>query len=72
MTAHSAKGYYIHTSGASIIWDEPEGSREARTWDDVADIWDLTAMELNKTHSVTDKVSKHIYHEVEQAALYMD
>ncbi|KAK7934913.1 hypothetical protein PG985_000408 [Apiospora marii] len=56
LAARSTKGYYIHTSGASIIWDEPEGSPEARTWDDVADIQDLTAMELNKTHSVTDKL----------------
>ncbi|KAK7954116.1 hypothetical protein PG996_015002 [Apiospora saccharicola] len=62
---NGSKCYYIHTSGASIIWDEPEGSREARTWDDVADIQELTTMELNKTHSVTDKL-------VRKAAAYVN
>lgn len=57
MKARSSKGYYLHTSGASLIWDEPEGSKDARTWDDVEDIKDLMALNLAHTHSVTDRVS---------------
>lgn len=41
--AGSPKSYYIHTSGASLIWDEPEGHKDARWWDDIADIKELSA-----------------------------
>ncbi|KAK8003608.1 DNA polymerase gamma [Apiospora arundinis] len=56
--ARPTQGYYIHTSGASTLWDEPTGSREARTWDDVDDIQDIVAVSIDtdRTHAVTDKL----------------
>lgn len=56
LKAHSRKGYYVHTSGASLIWDEPEGLKEARLWDDIADIAELSALKEKHTHAVTDKI----------------
>lgn len=50
------KPYYIHTSGASLIWDEPKGSAEARWWDDVADVAELSSLEEAHTHAVTDRI----------------
>ncbi|KAH0424862.1 nucleoside-diphosphate-sugar epimerase [Colletotrichum camelliae] len=51
------KGYYIHTSGASLIWDEPAGSKDARWWDDIKDIKDILAFKGEAhTHAVTDKI----------------
>ncbi|KAL0943387.1 nucleoside-diphosphate-sugar epimerase [Colletotrichum truncatum] len=51
------KPYYIHTSGASLIWDEPTGSKDARWWDDIADIGDICAFKGEAhTHAVTDKI----------------
>lgn len=48
--------YYIHTSGASLIWDDPEGSPDARWWDDVADLAELSALKEKHTHAVTDRI----------------
>ncbi|KAF6825228.1 nucleoside-diphosphate-sugar epimerase [Colletotrichum musicola] len=51
------KPYYIHTSGASLIWDEPTGSKDARWWDDVTDVKDILAFKGEAhTHAVTDKI----------------
>lgn len=51
------KPYYIHTSGASLIWDEPTGSKDARWWDDIADVKDISAFKGEAhTHAVTDKI----------------
>ncbi|KAF2998759.1 hypothetical protein E8E14_004764 [Neopestalotiopsis sp. 37M] len=53
----ASKPYYIHTSGASLIWDEPTGSKDARTWDDVADVQDIIGFKGEAyTHAVTDKI----------------
>lgn len=52
----SQPAYYIHTSGASLIWDEPTGSSDARLWDDVADIAELSSLNEKYTHAVTDKI----------------
>lgn len=54
--ASSPRGYYIHTSGASLIWDDPEGSPDARWWDDMADLGDLRGLKEKHTHAVTDKI----------------
>ncbi|KAK8031621.1 NAD(P)-binding protein [Apiospora arundinis] len=58
LKARPTQGYYIHTSGASTLWDEPTGSREARTWDDADDIQDIVAVSIDtdRTHAVTDKL----------------
>lgn len=51
------KTYYIHTSGASLIWDEPRGSPTARHWDDIADVAEISAFSSQAyTHSLTDKI----------------
>ncbi|KAI1858038.1 uncharacterized protein JN550_012931 [Neoarthrinium moseri] len=51
------KSYYIHTSGASLIWDEPAGSKDARWWDDIKDVKDIIALKGEAfTHAVTDKI----------------
>lgn len=52
----TTKPYYIHTSGASLIWDEPTGNPEARLWDDIADITELCSLNEKYTHAVTDKI----------------
>ncbi|TVY13526.1 hypothetical protein LARI1_G009128 [Lachnellula arida] len=52
----SNKGYYIHTSGAALIWDKPDGSKPGtRIWDDVADIKTLTSMPEGAYHRAEDK-----------------
>lgn len=48
--------YYIHTSGASLIWDEPEGKDGSRWWDDLTDVPELSALEEKHTHAVTDRI----------------
>ncbi len=55
------KGYYIHTSGAYLVINatEPGGLKDARVWDDVADIEELVSMPHTVTHAVTDEVSTH-------------
>lgn len=50
------RAYYVHTSGASLIWDEPEGSRDARWWDDMTDVAELSGFEERHTHAVTDRI----------------
>ncbi|OCL12012.1 NAD(P)-binding protein [Glonium stellatum] len=53
----SEKGYYIHTSGGALIWDEPDGSKPGtKIWDDVADIDEITSMPEYRTHRQTDKL----------------
>ncbi|KAK6063656.1 nucleoside-diphosphate-sugar epimerase [Seiridium cupressi] len=51
------KRYYIHTSGASLIWDEPTGSKDARWWDDISDAQEIAALKGEVyTHAVTDSI----------------
>lgn len=57
------KGYYIHTSGAALIWDTPDGSKPGtRIWDDVADIETLTSMPEEAYHRAEDKVLLKAYY----------
>lgn len=53
-SSRDRKGYYIHTSGASCIYEDAEPGKEPRVWDDIADIDELLALSPNKTHIVTD------------------
>lgn len=69
LKARSSKGHYLHTSGASLIWDEPEGSKDARTWDDIEDIQDLMALNLAHTHSVTDRIVREAASDVHVAII---
>jgi hypothetical protein len=51
------KGYYLHTSGAALIWDEPDGSIAGeRVWDDITDIDTITSMPDHSSHRQEDKV----------------
>jgi len=51
------KKYYIHTAGAALIWDKPDGSKAGdKIWDDVEDIGAITSMPLETTHRLTDKL----------------
>lgn len=52
----SRRAYYVHTSGASLIWDEPRGSGEGRWWDDVEDVGELCGFGDECTHAVTDRI----------------
>lgn len=61
------KSYYIHTSGASLIWDEPEGRADGRLWDDIADIGELSAMKEKHTHAVTDRIVREAASDVNVA-----
>ncbi|ORY56832.1 uncharacterized protein BCR38DRAFT_450167 [Pseudomassariella vexata] len=69
MKSRETKGYYIHTSGASLIWDEPKGSKDARVWDDIGDIGDLTSMDVTCTHSATDKIVREAAQEINIAII---
>lgn len=55
-SSRDRKGYYIHTSGASCTYEDPEPGREPRVWDDIADIDELLALRPDITHVVTDNV----------------
>ncbi|TVY89249.1 hypothetical protein LAWI1_G006045 [Lachnellula willkommii] len=58
ISGRTKKGYYIHTSGAALIWDKPDGSKPGtRIWDDVADIRTLTSMPEGAYHRAEDKVN---------------
>ena len=57
MSGRSKRGYYIHTSGAALIWDQPDGSKPGtKVWDDVADIKTLTSMPEGTYHMAEDTV----------------
>ncbi|KAK7745131.1 hypothetical protein SLS62_009930 [Diatrype stigma] len=63
------KGYYIHTSGAYLVIDTTEtgGLKDARVWDDVADIKELVSMPHTVTHAVTDGIVRSAWPEVNVA-----
>ncbi|PSR82743.1 hypothetical protein BD289DRAFT_9329 [Coniella lustricola] len=61
--------YYIHTSGASLIWDEPEGRGNARWWDDIDDIATISALEEKHTHAVTDQIVREAAPDVNVAII---
>lgn len=51
--------YYIHTSGASLLWDEPTGLPDARAepWDDIADQATIAALQpAAHTQAATDQI----------------
>lgn len=63
-----SKPYYIHTSGASLIWDEPTGAKDARSWDDVSDVQEIAALEGEAyTHAVTDKIVRDTVEDINVA-----
>lgn len=56
LNGRSQKPYYIHTSGAGLIWAEPDGSKAGtKIWDDVADVKALTSMPDGSYHRAGDK-----------------
>ncbi|KAH8771855.1 hypothetical protein F5883DRAFT_46146 [Diaporthe sp. PMI_573] len=59
--------FYIHTSGASLIWDEPEGKNGSRWWDDLTDVPELSALEEKHTHAVTDRIVREAAEDVNVA-----
>ena len=59
--------FYIHTSGASLIWDEPEGINGSRWWDDITDVPELSALEEKHTHAVTDRIVRDAAEDVNVA-----
>lgn len=59
--------YYVHTSGASLVWDEPRGSPDARWWDDVADAGRLRGFEERHTHAATDRIVRDAARDVNVA-----
>ncbi|KAJ4388683.1 hypothetical protein N0V93_006142 [Gnomoniopsis smithogilvyi] len=67
LKGHNPKSYYIHTSGASLIWDEPEGLKDARLWDDIADIGELSSLKEKHTHAVTDIIVRNAASDVNVA-----
>lgn len=57
----SKKPYFIHTSGAALIWDNARGTPSERVWDDVADIAEIRALPAEYTHKLTDSVMSYHY-----------
>ncbi|KAF2141333.1 uncharacterized protein K452DRAFT_272103 [Aplosporella prunicola CBS 121167] len=49
------KGWYMHTSGAGLIWSAPDGTYSDKIWDDVADIEQLTSMPDSAIHRSIDR-----------------
>jgi len=52
--------FYIHTSGAALIWDAPTGSANGRTWDDVDDIADIVAQPHDASHAASDALVRSL------------
>ncbi|EMR82906.1 putative nucleoside-diphosphate-sugar epimerase protein [Botrytis cinerea BcDW1] len=52
---HSPKAYYIHTSGASLIWDSPGSApAEPKIFDDVLDIQALKSFPSTALHATSN------------------
>ncbi|EPS41480.1 hypothetical protein H072_4643 [Dactylellina haptotyla CBS 200.50] len=56
LNSRSQNSYYIHTSGAALVWDEPTGNKDARMWDDISDITALRSFPDWQTHATTDRL----------------
>ncbi|RDL40065.1 uncharacterized protein BP5553_00044 [Venustampulla echinocandica] len=57
LASREVKGFYFHTSGAALIWDEPDGSKAGtKVWDDIEDIGVITSLPEDKSHRKTDKL----------------
>ncbi|CAJ2504864.1 Uu.00g122580.m01.CDS01 [Anthostomella pinea] len=50
------KGFFVQTTGASNLYDEPTGSPEARTWDDMDDIKEIMNFSPTLTHVKVDNI----------------
>lgn len=68
-SSRNRKGFYIHTSGASCIYEDPEPGKEPRVWDDIADIDELLALRPEKTHIVTDNAVRAVSSKVNVAII---
>lgn len=68
-SSRDRKGYYVHTSGASCIYEEPEPGKEPHVWDDIADIDELVALSPEKTHIVTDNAVRAVSSKVNVAII---
>lgn len=50
-------GYLIHTSGAGLLFDEPNGSiLNEKVWDDIADLEELSSFPETAIHRPVEKV----------------
>lgn len=56
LAGRAKKPFYIHNSGASLIWDEPEGNKDAHLWDDIVDVEKLITLNVGHTHAATDRI----------------
>lgn len=56
-SSRARKGFYIHLSGAATFYTkDPNGQKEGRIWDDVADIDEILALDQSYTHVPTDNL----------------
>lgn len=58
------KSFYIHTSGASNVWDEPIGNKDAKFWDDMDDVEKIMSLEEDYTHFDIDEIVREAASEV--------
>ncbi|KAM3072093.1 hypothetical protein ACMFMG_008555 [Clarireedia jacksonii] len=54
LSNRTSKPYYIHTSGAALIWDEPNGKPNPKIWDDVEDIQEMQSLPSSYVHATPD------------------
>lgn len=64
------KGFYIHLSGAATFYTkDPNGRKEGRIWDDIADIDEILALDDSYTHIPTDSLVRAASEDVRVAIL---
>ncbi|KAJ9132120.1 NAD(P)-binding protein [Pleurostoma richardsiae] len=54
LSSRPTRGFYIHTAGAALIWEQPCGESSPMIWDDIADIDAIKNRPEGTTHKDTD------------------
>lgn len=69
-STRARKGFYLHVSGAATFYTkDPNGTKEGRVWDDVADMDEILALDQSYTHIPTDNLVRGASPDVHVAIL---
>ncbi|KAH8748134.1 hypothetical protein F5883DRAFT_653309 [Diaporthe sp. PMI_573] len=68
--SRARKGFYLHVSGAASFYTkDPNGAKEGRIWDDLADMDEILALDQSYTHIPTDNLVRSASADVHVAIL---
>ncbi|KAG8169440.1 hypothetical protein KVR01_000185 [Diaporthe batatas] len=68
--SRARKGFYLHVSGAATFYTkDPNGAKEGRIWDDMADMDEILALDQSYTHIPTDNLVRAASADVHVAIL---